>query len=169
MSKEYTKYIIQHKENVEKAFNWLKEHNLIKPEALEKAEANVANHDLSKYQPEEYDAYDNYFYGQRTPEVDSAFNYAWLHHIHANPHHWQYWVLKHDDEPEEALEMPEEYIAEMIADWWSFSFKVGNLREIFGWYKKHKDMVLNKKTRGRVEDILYRIQRILDDEEKENK
>ena len=63
----------------------------------------------------------------------------------------------HDDEPEEVLEMPIEFVVEMIADWWSFSFKKGDLSEIFGWYDKHKDMKLHPKTRKLVEDILARI------------
>ena len=94
------------------------EHGIIEDGALMSLVAqNIAAHDMSKFQLKEYDAYDKYFYSNRTKEVEKAFNYAWLHHIHANPHHWQYWVLKHDDEPEEALEMPVEYVYEMIADW----------------------------------------------------
>ena len=118
---------------------------------------------MSKYSFFEYDAYDNYFYGTRTEKVESDFNYAWLHHIHNNPHHWQYWVLKHDDEPEEALEMPIQYVYEMICDWWAFSFKKGDLKEIFGWYDKHKGMVLHPNTRKLVEDILDKIKKILEE------
>jgi len=164
MSQEYTQYIVDHRTNVQKAYMWLVEHNLIEDNLMSKVAVNIAAHDMSKYQPEEYDAYDSYFYGKRTKGVENAFNYAWLHHIHANPHHWQYWVLKHDDEPEEALEMPKEYVYEMIADWWSFSFKKGNLKEIFGWYKEHKGMVLHPNTRKLVEDTLAKIKEILDSE-----
>ena len=129
---------------------------------------NVLEHDLSKYSAEEYQAYDDYFYGKKNKETERAFNYAWLSHIHHNPHHWQYWVLKHDDEPEEALEMPEQYVIEMICDWWSFSFKTGNLYEIFDWYEKHKGMVLHEKTRKLVEDTLNKIKKVLDAEAKNN-
>ena len=161
MSAEYTQYIVEHKDNVEKAFRWIIDHNIIEDCAIP---VNIVEHDLSKYSADEYQAYDNYFYGKRTKEVESDFNYAWLHHIHANPHHWQYWVLKHDDEPEEALEMPIQYAIEMICDWWSFSFKTGNLYEIFDWYKKHKGMVLHEKTRKFVEDTLDKIKKELDKE-----
>jgi len=160
MSQEYTSYITTHVANVQKAADWLYEHQII-PEKI-----SFGLHDVSKYTAEEYKAYDDYFYGKRTKEVEKAFNYAWLHHIHANPHHWQYWVLKHDDEPEEALEMPEQYVYEMIADWWSFSHKTGNLREIFDWYAKHKDMVLHENTRKLVEGILDKMKKALDDENK---
>ena len=113
MSKAYTEYIVSHRENVAKAYDWLKKHKIIKGNF----EKQIMQHDASKYSDEEYDAYDKYFYGkEKTEKVESDFNYAWLHHIHENPHHWQYWVLKHDDEPEEALEMPYEYVIEMICD-----------------------------------------------------
>ena len=162
MSQEYTQYIIEHKANVEKAYRWLVDHKIADPLF------DFSSHDISKYQVEEYKAYDDYFYGKKNKETERAFNYAWLSHIHHNPHHWQYWVLKHDDEPEEALEMPEQYVIEMICDWWSFSFKTGNLYEIFDWYEKHKGMVLHEKTRKLVEDTLNKIKKILDAEAKNN-
>ncbi len=158
MSKAYTDYIITHRSNVKKAYNWLRENKII----TKNLDVQITMHDISKYSEEEYSAYDEYFYGkEKTEKVESDFNYAWLHHIHANPHHWQYWVLKHDDEPEEALEMPENYVYEMICDWWSFSFKINKLDEIFSWYENHKDMVLHKNTRKLVEDILEKIKRAL--------
>ena len=161
MSKAYTEYIVAHRENVKKAYDWLKSHKIIKGN-LEK---QIMQHDASKYSDEEYDAYDKYFYGkEKTEKVKSDFNYAWLHHIHENPHHWQYWVLKHDDEPDEALEMPYEYVVEMICDWWSFSFKIDKLDEIFSWYNQHKGMVLHTNTRKLVEDILENIKKELDNE-----
>lgn len=156
MKKQYDAYLIQHINGVQKAYEWLK---FYLPEALEGAsvemlDENIASHDRSKYSDEEYIPYADYFYGEKTKEVEAAFNYAWLHHIHMNPHHWQYWVLIHDDEPAENLEMPKEYIIEMICDWWSFSWKTGKLDEIFKWYEAHKDMQLGKETRKTVENIL---------------
>ncbi len=166
MSQEYTNYIQEHKSNVEKAYHWLVDHNIIDLEWTACIYENIVEHDMSKYSNYEYDAYDEYFYGgNRTKKVESDFNYAWLHHIHVNPHHWQYWVLKHDDEPEEALEMPIQYIYEMICDWWSFSFKTGDLKEIFSWYKKHKGMVLHPNTRKLAEDTLSKIKKILEAED----
>ena len=165
MSQEYTNYITEHVANVQKAFQWLLDHDIIDINWSAAILENINLHDASKYSSFEYDAYDKYFYGgNRTKKVESDFNYAWLHHIHENPHHWQYWVLKHDDEPEEALEMPIQYVYEMICDWWSFSFKTGNLYEIFDWYKKHKGMVLHQNTRKLVEDTLDKIKKELDKE-----
>ena len=128
------------------------------------SEDDLLDHDISKYSEAEYTPYDNYFYGNKSYAVTKAFNYAWLHHIHNNPHHWQYWVLQHDDEPEEVLEMPYQFIVEMICDWWSFSWKNGNLYEIFDWYEKHKNMKLHPNTRKIVEGILEDIKKELDKE-----
>lgn len=167
MSKEYDKYIDEHRENVYKAFDWIESNlpDIFEPGTYAKVKEHVSfvQHDFSKEDPEEYEAYDAYFYGKRvTKEVEENFNRAWLRHIHLNPHHWQYWVLIQDDEPEEVLAMPIEYIIEMICDWWSFSWKSGNLTEIFDWYDKHKNMKLHPETRRIVEDILGKIKQKLE-------
>lgn len=170
MSARYDEYITNHKRNVAKGFNWLKENlpEIFPNEAVESmVEWQCINaHDQSKYDKEEYDAYDHYFYGNRSYEVVQNFNYAWLHHIHNNPHHWQYWILINDD-PDEGikyLEMPIEYVIEMICDWWSFSWYNDDLYEIFRWYGRHRDHIkLNDNTRKLVEDILNQIHTKLDD------
>lgn len=167
MSYEYDFYITEHKENVLKGLDWLHE-NI--PEIVTDYYSmlqDIRDHDASKYKPEEYDAYDKYFYGNnRSYVVVQDFKYAWLHHIHNNPHHWQYWIL-HNDEPGEGinvLDMPYEYIIEMICDWWSFSWKKGNLNEIFGWYDDHKTYIkLSDVTRSIVENILKRIRNKLEE------
>lgn len=163
MSQEYSQYLLEHINNVNTAYKWLVDHNIVSGEAA----ASCHDHDLSKYTTDEYQAYDDYFYGESSKAVDDAFNYAWLHHIHNNPHHWQYWVLINDEDGTVALEMPEAYVTEMIADWWSFSFKTGNLYEIFNWYKTHKlNIMLHKNTKKLVEEILDKIKKALDEESK---
>lgn len=110
----------------------------------------------------EYDAYDRYFYSNnRSYHVVETFRFAWLRHIHHNPHHWQHWVLINDDpnEGEIILDMPYCFIIEMICDWWAFSWAKGDLREIFKWFDDHKDyMKLSDNTRRIVDDILKKIQ-----------
>ena len=161
MSTKYTQYIIEHKENVLKAYLWLKEHGITELAIDEQINA----HDMSKYTEEEYDPYDAYFYGNKTKKVKENFDYAWLHHIHANPHHWQHWVLINDEDGTYALEMPENYVIEMLSDWWAFSHKSGNLYEIFDWYKaKKKNMILHENTRKLVEETLDKIKTALDKE-----
>ena len=169
MSLAYNKYLERHVDNVAKAYEWLKKYlpEVTEPINYEEMWIITHCHDDSKYDFCEYDAYDAYFYGrERTPEVEEAFNRAWLHHIHNNGHHWQYHLLV-NDEPSEGivvLDMPYHNIIEMVCDWFSFSFSSGDLYEIFNWYNKRKSyMKLSDKTRETVEDILGKIKSKLDE------
>lgn len=165
MSQLYNDYLREHMANVGKAWDWMRDNLPVSPVLETEVENLVRMHDVSKINKDEYQAYDDYFCGGGNR---SDFQRAWLKHIHRNPHHWQHWVLVNEDESMDALEMPPEYVYEMIADWWSFSFKSGNLREIFSWYKKHgPGMILHPKTKNQVEDILGQIKDELDKEETE--
>lgn len=168
MSVQYDNYLTEHKENVSKGFRWLQE-NI--PEVIEDGfEWQICfNHDASKTDPEEYDAYDAYFYGNnRSYSVVQNFKKAWLRHIHNNPHHWQHWILI-NDEPKEGMvviDMPYIYVVEMICDWWAFSWKKGDLNEIFGWYEDRKDyMKLSANTRRSVEYILGKMKDKLEEKD----
>lgn len=167
MSAIYDEYLQNHKNCVRQGYDWLYENipDLVSQSVWNELSTNIIfKHDASKDSKEEYDAYDNYFYGNRSYAVCKAFDEAWLHHIHNNPHHWQHWVLISDEPNEDfkVLDMPLEYIVEMICDWWSFSWNKGNLYEIFDWYDKHKDyMKLSDATRKTVELILSQIKKKL--------
>ena len=174
----YNEYLEQHISNVAKGYEWLKE-NL--PEVISEdnyieettyygeLEEIIAQHDKSKYNkiPDsekyfdltcEYDAYNEWFYGEQNDETKKDFQKAWLAHIHANPHHWQHWMLQNDEEGLVLLDMPYVFIIEMISDWWSFSWKTNKLDEIFSWYDKNKKgILLSDKTRKTVESILDKI------------
>lgn len=168
MSAEYNEYLTNHIMDVNRAYSWLRRNlpDVANDEGFTTL-LSIGSHDDSKYDYEEYEAYDEYFYGIKTKEVKDAFNYAWLHHIHNNPHHWQYWVLINDDPKDGtiALDIPYKYVIEMICDWWSFSWREGNLYEIFDWYEDHKNhMILSDNTRELVEEILSQIKEKLDEE-----
>lgn len=167
MSIQYDNYIKQHKANVRKGFEWIRD-NL--PELIigsHDYEWQILNHDWSKTKSDEYEAYDAYFYGgNRSHQVVEDFKRAWLTHIHRNPHHWQHWILVNDDpnEGEIVIDMPHNYILEMVCDWWAFSWNSGNLYEIFKWYDELKDYIkLSEKTRKTVEDVLEKIKAKLDE------
>lgn len=176
MSERYNDYIQEHKNNVRKGFEWLRDNlpEIFDNDILKDAEYNCTYaHDESKTNPDEYDAYDAYFYGgNRSFEVVEQFNRAWLLHIHRNPHHWQYWILRNDDpdQGEILIDMPDCYIIEMICDWWSFSWKQNNLNEIFKWYEERKDYIkLSDYTRKKVEDILGKMNVKINYHSEENK
>lgn len=159
MSIQYDQYLENHNANVKKAFEWFRK-NL--PEILvgdyDYEHQIVYGHDASKVTPDEYEAYDAYFYGgNRSFSVVRNFKTAFLNHIHRNPHHWQHWILIQDDpnQDEIVMEMPHNYMIEMICDWWSFSWSKGKLNEIFTWYDEHKEHIkLGTVTRYNLEVIL---------------
>lgn len=182
----YDNYLKNHKLNVTKAYNWIRENlpdltdedNFVEESSYYgELEEIIHQHDNSKYKkiPDsenyydlkcEYDAYAEYFYGNQSEDNVFDFNQAWLSHIHSNPHHWQHWVLLNDeDEPQiQPLDMPYVFIVEMICDHWSFSWASEDLTEIFYWYESHKDkMMLSTKTRKTYENILFRIKEKLNE------
>ena len=158
MSEAYDKYLYEHITNVQRAFAKLCEYF---PE-YKQFEAQIKAHDASKYSSEEYRAYDRHWYGDGKGEEE--YKRAWLHHIHANPHHWQHWVIIDEDPPKlVAVDMPVAYVIEMICDWWSFSFKSGNLYEIFNWLDLNaRYILLSENTQNFVEDLLNRLEFELD-------
>lgn len=168
MSKQYDDYVVNHKANVIRGYDWLRDNlpDLFQDVGVVVLDYQIYCHDDSKSESDEYQAYDAYFYDNTmTPVIIKDFKKAWLTHIHRNPHHWQYWILINDnpDEGEIILDMPYGYIIEMICDWWAFSWAKGNLYEIFGWYEERKDYIkLSKNTRQTVEKILDEIKMKLD-------
>lgn len=166
MSYEYDQYLKRHIANVKKGLEWMRDNLDLHGDDITDAIIESEEHDRSKYCNPEYNDYDAYFYGgNRSYQVVMNFNYAWLLHQHKNPHHWQYWVLINDDQAEGTmpLPMPLRYIYEMIADWWTFSWKNRNLFEIFDWYESNKDYILlHRTTRIVVEDLLKRMKEKLE-------
>ena len=106
------------------------------------------------------------FNGLRVSTLVYSIIIVLLLHLHRNPHHWQYWILINDD-PKEGivlLDMPDNYILEMICDWWAFSWKSDNLEEIFKWYEEHGPyMKLSTQTRQKVESALSLIKQRLEE------
>lgn len=189
MSKAYDRYLKEHIEAVQSGWEWFERNvgakrlqEVLPDLEIWKLGSQFAVHDKSKRASNEYPAYDHYFYGDRgikkdggpDEDVEREFNYAWLHHIHMNEHHWQHWVLIHDDAGLNddldgiiaelpngqqicmtVLEMPDYYILEMVCDWWSFSWRKGDLYEIFNWWNEHEqEILLGEKTREKVMKLL---------------
>ena len=123
-------------------------------------------HDMSKFLPDEFVAYTNFFYGKNpikrdktgyykpTTTGDDKFDFAWLLHQKRNKHHWQWWILPEDQGSYKILDMPDKYILEMVADWKGAGLAQGK-PDTNAWYEanKHK-IVLSERTRFMVERIL---------------
>jgi hypothetical protein len=121
-------------------------------------------HDWSKFLPCEWLPYVEQFYGawrmraEKYPSdngIHLRFDRAWLHHQHANPHHWQHWVLREDSGAIKLLEMPINFAREMVADWMGAGRAITGKWETAQWYAKNKQNIqIHPATREIVENIL---------------
>lgn len=126
-------------------------------------------HDLSKFGRVEWGAYVRMFYGAPTSNAEAkrerqaAFDRAWLHHQHANDHHWQHWVLREDSGATKILLPHAICVDEMVADWLGAGTKIlvwptfeTCVKETIAWYAQNREKILLREvSRHRVETILY--------------
>jgi hypothetical protein len=111
---------------------------------------HAITHDLSKFHPKEFFAYAKYFYISEENYKDE-FKIAKEHHYRKNPHHWQYWLDKNG----EPLEMSQEAIEQMIADWEGMGLEFGDTAQEY--YLKNRERIkLDDTTRKCLEDRLYK-------------
>lgn len=127
-------------------------------------------HDASKFSDEEFGPYARYFYDENGNEIKTArsdavindFLYAWVHHLHNNPHHWQHWIYPDGWSPENyeihngCLMMPYQYILEMVADWMGASFAYTGSWDLTEWLKRNYDDVkMHPISKQHLKNILY--------------
>ena len=150
--KVYMEYIVKHIGNVQKIWYRFKQTSWITMtlEELDKLDYALLDHlirvhDQSKFSEVEFEGYRQFYYTADIETKDfDKFNYAWNHHQKSNPHHWNYWVLIGQEN--EALEMPCEYIIEMICDWAGMSLYFNDTPSQF--YNKNYDkMMVHKNTK----------------------
>jgi hypothetical protein len=114
-------------------------------------------HDWSKLSRAEWTPYVHSFYRSDVPREhkQAAFDAAWLHHQHRNPHHWQHWLLQEDDGALKKLPMPDHFIREMVADWMGAGRAITGKWEVVEWYRKNATRIkLEAGTRDRVHELL---------------
>lgn len=110
-------------------------------------------HDWSKFLPVEWTPYVKNFYTDQPDQA--AFDRAWLHHQHYNPHHWQHWLLREDDGGTKILPMTADYAREMVADWMGAGRAITGRWGVASWYESNKEnIVLADSTRWYVELLL---------------
>lgn len=115
-------------------------------------------HDLSKFDNEEFLGYAYHFHGGGAPD---GFSRAWLHHIHNNDHHWQYWIypdgfhMLDSDMEGNVVQMLPWCAREMVADWIGASKVYSGTDDMSGWLKGHiRKITLHSKTALYVSSIL---------------
>ena len=155
---KYRNYIEHHKQLVGQVFETVR-YNLdrigITKACLQKAESCVAAHDESKYKEDEFDGYRQHWQPTKDEQPnEDQYRYSWLKHIHRNPHHWQHWVIKDDDDiTPRALKMPTHYLIELMCDWSAMAIFKGS--DMIFWYNQHKhNFIMHEETRQAVERML---------------
>ena len=147
---KYLLYVLEHKKNVFKAC-WKR-----------KLYSHAIMHDMSKFSPNEFFAYAQYFYGNfgvknqcpakwtvpKCCKVKEDFDEAWKHHYTNNPHHWEYWLQTGVLEP-----IPEKYLRQMIADWEGMALKFGDTAQQY-YLNHYKEIKLEYNTRVLLEYLL---------------
>lgn len=157
---ENKKYIEEHKANVKKFADWLKE-NL--PELFESIDVElfdemIEEHDDSKFSEEEFEPYAQKWFGNKEKTLE--YEEAWKHHWTNNEHHPEFWLGE---------DMPYIYILEMICDWGSFSMKSGDFKELSDFYynkaRDDEEKNLSENTKIIIEEILRDIETVVKEEE----
>ena len=115
-------------------------------------------HDQSKFTPNEFPFYAKHFHGGGSP---NGFALAWIHHMHHNPHHWQHWIFpdgftpKGSDAENGVLEMPNNYLLEMVADWMGAEKTYGGSWDMTNWLHKNMPRIrLHTKTAESLRNLL---------------
>lgn len=148
---EYKLYIDTHRKNVAKAWVEIQEKcgSIIKSKisAIQIAiiDENIKNHDLSKYEEAEFEAYRKWFHYVDESERDkAAFDKAWEHHYENNLHHPNSWK-KHGNMDL----MPYYFVVEMVADWQAMGYVFGNNAKEY--YEKNKVEIQGKLGKKQIE------------------
>lgn len=160
-TKLYIKYIVEHKKNIEKAFEEMRENSLIfqryDDDILNALWERVLVHDESKYSEEEFIPYRKNFFPINAEEKENNkldFDKAWEHHWKNNSHHWQYRKNKtsfNKNNKEEVLD-----VLENVLDWMAMGYKFND--RPYQYYENNKNnIILCDDERKYLEDLIYNI------------
>jgi hypothetical protein len=130
--------------------------------ALGVSARQLREHDVSKWSQAEFPFYADWFYGSRANPA--GFERAFLHHIHQNPHHWQHWSFTSGFTgwsgglEDGLIQMPDEYVLEMVADWQASSVAYSGHSDMSAWLSANLSKVkLHSKSRERLIKILRQL------------
>lgn len=125
-------------------------------------------HDLSKYGITEFCSSAKYFQGDKSPidaeKMKKGYSLAWQHHKGHNPHHWEYWIDNVGTRRNDAIEIPYEYVVEMVCDWVGAGIVYSKqkpdyskpYKEPFDYYKTHlSERIFNVNTQELLEFFLW--------------
>jgi len=138
--REYCDYLQEHLENVEKAWNVIKEkcqnQNVVWDDHLYWfVDGLVKQHDVSKFSAQEFIPYQERFFGVKNTVKTGSFEEAWENHKDKNPHHWEHWTAREYGYPNEDAV----HCICMIIDWMAMGMKFGDTAQSY--YENNKDKI----------------------------
>lgn len=114
-------------------------------------------HDISKFFPSEFIPCAKWFYGETNTQDIVSYDMACLKHHNKNSHHWQYWILRHDDGHTTTSPMPNKLVKEMVSGWIGNGKAISKagIEDTLTWYEINKsNMILHSATRSQVRRLL---------------
>lgn len=144
--KKYKDYVDAHIANVQKA--WKEQVSKIDDKFIQEHKSEltkqIKNHDKSKYDPEEFDAYRanyNPISAKEKADNEARFQAAWLHHFQNNNHHWQHWLDEKGnlDKAKYDKDTVMKAYVEMICDWQAMGYVFGDSAAQY--YNSNKDKI----------------------------
>jgi len=160
---QYVKYILEHTENVMKAYNEYGARilEILGTPSLEgELFRLVCIHDKSKFSLEEFDGYRKKFFPAKDEDLEIAedeMNLGWLNHMNTNKHHPEFWILR-EKQGMRPLNMDRVYIAEMILDWIAMGYKFKtNAAQWFENNEEYYKQIMTKSTYYAVSKVLTKL------------
>lgn len=161
-TKEYLNYVEEHYNNVQKAWNIIREKCdgmgfdfLDDDFKFFTLSRDIELHDGSKLSKEEFVPYRRKFFptefeADHYQELIAAdFEKAWKHHKLNNNHHWEHWGMH---ELPGASPSDTGFVVHNICDWMAMGMKFGDTAQSY--YEKNKDRIKIPKWS---EDFMYKI------------
>lgn len=173
--RQYADYLKNHQKNVQIAFYEFINHIAIYDPIINKfnididlneLERRILNHDMSKWDKDEFIPYRQYYYPTDFPSK-VLLDKGWIHHFCNNDHHPEYWIINRDkyidlilNEEFDKLhskDMSIEAIFEMVCDWIAMSLQFHS--SLIDWYNRDGiKFPFSKKTRNIVETLITNLQ-----------
>ena len=126
------------------------------------SQAEIENHDASKFSKVEIKGYVKQFFtdDKNSPEWQPAL----MHHYKNNAHHWQYWLdgfeQPYTEQQCKPLDMPSDQILIMVSDWIAAGLQYQGSADISGWLNDNLltgKIILSDETSDMVSDIILAV------------
>jgi len=123
-------------------------------------------HDMSKFSWTEFSESVKYYQGgKKSPipviKAENGYSKAWQHHKGRNKHHYEYWTDNYDLGTT-AIEIPEKYVKELVADWMgagrAYCGKSFTVDDEIKWWNNCKDAkFIHPKTKEKIAELFNKL------------